>query len=312
MNGELLRIMCNGVVEAACAAARAICPVPDADDGVVTATDLANSERMQVLGKSLAVMLPHLVHVDEESDKPPADTIISSPYVLVTDGLDASRNFAGGLPFWAVSAGLLRDGRAFLGAVAVDHGTHFRMWSGGSQSAPEVQVLDLAGSLLARYAPMPTPDWRIARLDCMPSANREVQQNWEVNPGYLGFNPWGACARISMLAHVPALGGARAGGALDRSRLWDWAGLWAAFRGLGIEPYNLRTGSPLRTLEPHTLEPGGWRLADDHVWATGENFEFLRARVLKRRSGSDRSGNQPQPEQGVEHHGGGEWHLRDA
>ena len=94
----------------------------------------------------------------------------------------------------------------------------------------------------------------------MASAMLEVQQAWEVSPGYLGFNPWGACARISMLAHVPSLGGARAGGALDRSRLWDWAGLWAALKGLAIEPYNLRTGAALRMLEENTLDAATWRL----------------------------------------------------
>ncbi len=102
-------------------------------------------------------------------------------------------------------------------------------------------------------------------------------------PGYLGFNPWGACAQISMLAHVPALGGARAGGALDRSRLWDWAGLWAAFDGLGVRPYSLATGTALARLEVGTLDAATWRLNEDHVWATAENFEFIRARVLKRR-----------------------------
>jgi hypothetical protein len=246
---------------------------------------------MRTLADSMARVLPGLVHVDEESDKPAVAALFSSAHVLATDGLDASRNFAGGLPFWGVSAGLLRDGRPFLGTVAVNHGDHFRLWSGGSETDPVVEMLDRTGSAFARHTPEPTPDWRATRLDCMPPANLEVQQKWQVNPGYLGFNPWGACARISMLAHVPALGGARAGGTLDKSRLWDWTGLWAAFKGLAIEPYNLKTGLPLRQLEPDTLEPASWRLVDEHVWATAQNFEFLRAQVVKRRSGSDGCGD---------------------
>ena len=280
----LLKTMRTGVIEAAVAAARDVKLLPNAEDGVITETDVANSARMRALGEAMRRELPGLVQLDEESEKPGFSKLLASTHVLATDGLDASRNFAGGLPFWGVSAGLLHGGEPFLGAVAVSHGDHLRVWSGGGGAEPGVEVVDVGGSLRTRYVPGPTPDWNAARLDFMPSAKLEVQKDWEVRPGYLGFNPWGACARISMLAHVPALGGARAGGALDRSRLWDWAGLWAVLKGLAIEPYNLRTGAVLRKLEEDTLDQATWRLADDHVWATAENFEFIRAKVLRRRT----------------------------
>jgi fructose-1,6-bisphosphatase/inositol monophosphatase family enzyme len=279
----LLELMRNSVVEAAVAAADNVKLAPNAEDGVVTETDLANSRRMRELGVKLRRHLPGLVQVDEESEKPAFAELFSASHVLATDGLDASRNFAGGLPFWGVSAGLLRGGEPVLGVVAVHHGDHLRVWSGGADVAPLIEVLDSAGILRYRHTPAPTPVWSATRLDLMPSANPEVQRVWDVEPGYLGFNPWGACARISMLAHVPALGGARAGGALDRSRLWDWAGLWAVLRRLAIEPYNLRTGAALRKLATDTLDPATWRLADDHVWATRENFDFIRSTVLKER-----------------------------
>ncbi|MDP9138966.1 MAG: hypothetical protein M3N38_12470 [Pseudomonadota bacterium] len=281
---ELLSMMRTSVIDAAVAARRNVRLVPNAEDGVITETDMANSARMRALGEAIREQLPGLVQLDEESEKPGHFQLLSSTHVLATDGLDASRNFAGGLPFWGVSAGLLRGGAPFLGAVVVNHGDHLRVWSGGSDAAAAVDVFDLEGSLVARHVPAATPDWRIAKLDFMASAKLEMQRDWEVSPGYLGFNPWGACARISMLAHVPALGGARAGGALDRSRLWDWAGLWAALKGLAIEPYNLRTGAALRKLEVNTLDAATWRLTDDHVWATAENFDFIRAEVLKRRT----------------------------
>ena len=279
----LLEMMKTCVAEAAVSAAAAVNLVPNAEDGVITETDLANSVRMRALGDAMRRELPGLVQVDEEADKPGFAEFLSCPHVLATDGLDASRNFAGGLPFWGVSAGLLREGAPCLGAVAVSHGHSLRVWSGGSEAEPRVEVLDLKGSRLATYIPLPTPAWAATKLDFMPSAKLELQQQWEVSPGYLGFNPWGACARISMLAHVPALGGARAGGALDRSRLWDWAGLWAAFGGLAIRPYSLATGAVLERLQDGILDATTWRLRHDHVWATAENFEFIQAKVLKRR-----------------------------
>ena len=101
--------------------------------------------------------LPGLVQLDEESDKPGSREAVASTHVLATDGLDASRNFGGGLPFWGVSAGLLRAGEPWLGAVAVSHGDHLRIWIGGSDGAAEVEVVDLDGSLSDDTRPVRPP-----------------------------------------------------------------------------------------------------------------------------------------------------------
>jgi myo-inositol-1(or 4)-monophosphatase len=86
------------------------------DGSLVTAADLAMQKR---LAQSLHELFPDIVLLGEESDSATQQAMLDQHEagVWILDPLDGTTNFAAGLPFFAVSLGLLVAGEMQLGIV---------------------------------------------------------------------------------------------------------------------------------------------------------------------------------------------------
>ena len=99
-----------------------------APNDVVTEVDLASQRAIR---EFLANEAPQAAFVGEEgtaSDLAP----MAGPLCFVVDPIDGTANFARGIPFYAVSVGMMRDGRLAAGAVLdVVRGEMFSAHAGG-------------------------------------------------------------------------------------------------------------------------------------------------------------------------------------
>lgn len=85
-----------------------------ADDSEVSQADLASQ---RAITDAIRSARPDDAIVGEESDSQPPATAGASPYAWIIDPIDGTRNFLRGVPLWAVSVGVLRNGRPIAGAI---------------------------------------------------------------------------------------------------------------------------------------------------------------------------------------------------
>ena len=191
-----------------------------ADGSIVTEADLAVQRR---LGAALAERWPAYRLLGEEMSAPEQAALLAEPGpgLWCLDPLDGTSNFAAGLPFFAVSLALLRDGAPVLGLVydpirrecfTARRGAG--AWLNGAPLGQRVPQLELARCIAAvdfkRLAPA-----LAARLAAEPpySSQRSfgsVALDW----------CWLAAGRFHVYVH-------------GRQRLWDFAAGWLILEEAG-------------------------------------------------------------------------------
>lgn len=191
-----------------------------ADGSIVTEADLAVQRR---LGAALAERWPGYRLLGEEMDAAEQSALLAEPGagLWCLDPLDGTSNFAAGLPFFAVSLALVRDGAPLLGLVydpirrecfTARRGRG--AWLNGAPLGGRVPQLELARCIAAVDFKRLAPELA-ARLAAEPpySSQRSfgsVALDW----------CWLAAGRFHVYVH-------------GRQRLWDFAAGWLILEEAG-------------------------------------------------------------------------------
>ena len=196
------------------------------DHSPVTATDRQVEDFL--IARISARYPGHAILSEESGRRGPA----GSPFVWVIDPIDGTRSFAGGLPVWGVSIGILRDGAPYAGGFYL----------------PVTRELYWGTPRQAFYNDQPLP--RLASVDpsnIMTFLAVQSDAHLYYRITYPRVRSMGSTA-----AHLAyAATGAAAGVLAHHIGLWDVAGLLPslAATGISVETLSGRPFSPGELLD---------------------------------------------------------------
>jgi myo-inositol-1(or 4)-monophosphatase len=228
------------------------------DGSVVTQADTAVES---LLAERIAAQFPDHGLLGEEGLRHGLDR----EFVWVIDPLDGTASFAAGLPTWAVSIGLFRNGRPLLGVI------HLPVLRDMYWNEPDGSALLNGVPIRVRAAgPHQSGDWL-----AVPSM---VHRGWQIDyPGKVRV--LGSVA--SDLCYVAR--GAAIAGVIGRAHVWDIAAGLAILAAAGGSVEYLDGGAPdtAQLLQEH-------RLAAPILIGAAERIPLLRGQVTLRRRSEER------------------------
>jgi len=196
--------------------------------------------------------------------------INATPYIWAIDPVDGTRLYANHIPLYAVSLGLIRDGRPWLGMV----------YFPGLQ---ELFYCDGDTSFYVRQAFTPQETATVIRPVDQDISDASL---FLLSDNFFRRFSWSyencrffvsACAALNLC--WPVIG--RAAGSMDQSHLWDFSGGWPIVQSAGLQLRHLQTGKVLDRLDPAVFHQAEmpWRLKEYHLLSSPRNFEILRAKI---------------------------------
>lgn len=243
-----------------------------ADKSLVTAADLAVTDLVK---NRLEVILKQENHIliDEESASslPSIETACSYDYQWVLDPIDGTAPYSSGLPFWAVSLGLMKKGEPWLGAVYLPDMDELFWTDGKGNLMHQVTVCGAGKTVkLERSAAL--------TFEHTPYLN-------ELHESYAdGLTPTGyklttgsfVCGALHMFK-------TQAAGFVSRAYIWDNAAVLAMAQVLNLS-VEYTDGTKVNTLNKETLQDN-WLNKQAILIAPQENMAFLKQKVLNKTNG---------------------------
>ncbi len=246
-----------------------------ADKSVITRADRAVSE---LVHNELAEYLQTPQHILIEEEDPQKGEYLNqellerTPYIWAIDPIDGTRLYANGIPLYAVSLGLLKDRRPWLGLVYFPLLDELFYCDG--QDAFYVRD---AFSDKERVRQILPQDQEITSRSLFLLSDHFFRENrWDDRDCRLIIT---ACAAVNLC--WPSIG--RGIGSLDQSSLWDFAGSWPVVRAAGLQLRHWQTGEVLDQVNTAKFQTGNkvWRLKDYHILCRKDHFDPLKARMIK-------------------------------
>ncbi len=200
----------------------------------------------------------------------------SDELLVVVDPIDGTRNYVHGLPLYAVSVGVLRNRRPWLGGLAFP-GLGYAVICDGD-AVWRFPLSDIQG----------TPE-RVTRPDQALNAQSLVF----TSDGILSRHTWDtSVCRIIMIGSSvlesawTALG--LGAGSIFGAHIWDIAGAWPMLEHFGLYLHRLSDGSAIRTYNPDDYHPENDCLADRGIVCRPEDVQRVRSALVPLRRIGDR------------------------
>ena len=254
-----------------------------ADHTLVTETDTRVERRLRA---ALLEILPQAGFIGEETaprSREEAVALCGHRYLWAVDPIDGTANFAQGMPWFAVSVGLLKRGeqgmQPDLGFILLPALNQLAYAWGG-----EVCLRSLKGGVerAVQRIDRPLDEQSLFMMGDSFGRNFAIDSTVIRNARATGSTV------INML--YTALG--ISGGTVTRAHIWDIAGAMALGALGGVVLRNLDTGRELAALGPDDFvfgeSQGNWRLKDYQLFSTAAGQSWLRGGVRPRgeRAGS--------------------------
>ncbi len=240
----------------------------------ITQADIAISEYAQQSLKPLIETGNHLL-IDEEDKKNSlyfTDTFLNTPeYIWAIDPVDATRDLVMGTPFYAVTIGIFKNKKPYMGAVYFPAFGEL-YWNDGQKSflvtlpftdseqhyqLNPVQI-DLNGN---QFMYTSAGFWKNYKTDIHPSRN------------------FGAhCFHLMWMCK----GWGKA--TIFKNKIWDFAGSWAVLKDSGLKLYNLETQEEITEISLNLfegIERNPWGLNDFVLCITEQEKDHFFKRLKK-------------------------------
>ncbi|TVQ25041.1 MAG: hypothetical protein EA383_09410, partial [Spirochaetaceae bacterium] len=246
------------------------------DDSYVTGVDLQLSELAferlsKVLPEEAIVSEERLSHLDRFSG-PLVQSDQGAPEVFaVLDPIDGTRNYFHQVPLYAVSLGVFRDRKPWLGVVAFP-------------ALGELFVCDGERVLLTRDAWSADPVTEVLRGQDNPTPLDQNQIVLFTN-SYTRRYGWSydvctwlvtACAAAN--ACWPLIG--RGAGTVLTDHVWDFAGAWPMLVQLGFDLRGSVSGDCMNTYDTGWFEPGSRMLREPVIVSRSAHYAALKKGIL--------------------------------
>ncbi|MFP4509177.1 MAG: inositol monophosphatase family protein [Spirochaetaceae bacterium] len=242
-----------------------------ADSTYVTDVDIALSEYAQdlfspVTGSDAVVTEEHQGILDAIRSGHRAE---DDEILVVVDPIDGTRNYVHGLPLYAVSVGVLKNRKPWLGGLAFP-GFGYAI------------VFD--GEAVLRF-PLSHPS-SIPETVARPDTALNRQSLVFTSDGILSRHTWDtSICRIMMIGSSvvesawTALGHGVA--SIFGAHIWDIAGVWPVFEHFGLFLHRLSDGSAIRTYDVADYSPRNDCLTERGVICRPEDFPTLKRALVE-------------------------------
>lgn len=240
-----------------------------ADKSLVTAADLAVTELIKERLSSILKQENHIL-IDEESASqlPSVEEATNFDYQWVLDPIDGTAPYSAGLPFYAVSLGLMQKGKPWLGAAYMPDLDEL-FWTDGKGNVLHQTAVSGAG----RTVKLPKAKTR-SMFNDTPYLN-ELHERYAdglVPVGYKLTTGSFVCGVLHMIK-------TNALGFTSRAYIWDNAAMLAMANTLDYKAEYVHSGEVIEALNSDTLGDT-WLNNEAILIAPKENIEFLRNKVL--------------------------------
>ena len=243
------------------------------DHSVVTTADKAIA---QLAHEQLADLLKTPDHILIEEEDPQMHTYLNqsllekTPYLWSIDPIDGTRLYANGIPYFAVSIGLLKNLRPWMGAVYFPRLNELFYCDG--QKAFFVQHPFTASEQKMEIVPR---EEEITYKSIFLSNDKNFRDySWDYRNCQILIS---GCASVDLC--WPAIG--RSCGATFKSCLWDFAGSWPIFEAAGLKLRAIQSGRVLEELHIDLVEGNDkpWRVKDYYILSSEKNFSVLKKKL---------------------------------
>lgn len=235
--------------------------------GIVTKTDKEISDYFALFLKQNFNDLSYSV-VDEEI-KSEHDDVFSvfenSEYQFVLDPIDGTLTYANQMPLYAISLGVLRKGKPFLGCIyspAIDELVYFdginAHWLKNAFSPLQEDII---------LKPIKSS----SQLIFKNARSIDLKQSEDVK-GNLELNLW------RCVLHNLYLATNRGKAAFISAMMWDLAGAWAILEHLGYKVYNTKDGKELNEVSSKNFDTN-FKFLYPHLICKPENYAEIAALI---------------------------------
>ncbi len=244
---------------------------------VVTAADRAISQMFAEFVHTNFAALNYKI-VDEETlgelGKDKFAILDAAEYLFVIDPIDGTHPYALRMPEYAISVGVLKNGKPYLGAI----------------------IAPVTGELV--YYDGKSVFWQQEALSVMPPVPLQLEKSPSPQLAMIFGNEWFVEANchlnprqdtvISLYAavlHLIYIATNRAKGYYFGSYLWDMAGAWGALHALGIDFYEYQSGTVVSAFSPEFFTPE-LKIKNISIVCRQEDFSHLREIVDLKKHGA--------------------------
>lgn len=252
-----------------------ISPAAKADGSLVTTVDLAISAMFHDCFarhvRDDTILFDEEV-VDKNEIRPSAFFSVAARHVWFVDPIAGTTCYAAGLPFYAIAAGVLTDGRPSAGCVYLpalselyyaQQGETFRITSPFTGQERCERLPFLRGTDFHTH-PLYTHSSRtlLRNHSIIADGLPPFISLPAINPGLM----WTARGQMSAT--------------LMQLKLWDFAGAWPILESVGVRLRALEDGAVLEKIEPKLLSDD-WRLVRPYLVCGETAFTHLQPKLMK-------------------------------
>lgn len=246
------------------------------DGSVVTDADTAVAAIVHEALKDLLQTKEHILIEEEDRDNIASfnqQALEAASYVWTVDPIDGTRPYANGTPNFAVSIGVLKDLKPWLGVVYFPALRELFFADGqGAYFVREAFTAAETKQMIKPAAGEP-PRWSVF----LGTEKLLKRYRWDHDKGpILIFG----CAASDLC--WPAIG--RGHGCYFDSYLWDFAGPWPIARAAGLDLRAVEGGEILERIRTDVFEGKGsrtWRLKGPYILSTAREFPLIRAKMAE-------------------------------
>lgn len=210
--------------------------------------------------------------VDQNGVKPSAFFSGAARHVWFVDPIAGTTCYAAGLPFYAIAAGVLTDGRPRAGCVYLPA-------LGELYYAEQDKAFCITSPFTAQESCTRLPSLSLADLQGRPlythSSRRVLRAHSVIADGLPPF--------LSLPAINPGLMWTARGqmsATLMQLKLWDFAGAWPILESVGIRLRALEDGRVMEKVEPDMLNDD-WSLVRPYLVSNEAAFKQLQPRLME-------------------------------
>ena len=249
-------------------------PALKADKSVITRADI---EIAGLVRSSLADLLksPQHLLIDEEDPQNVQyldhARLESTPFIWVVDPIDGTLSFSHRMPNFAISLGLLKDLKPWLGVTYFPLLKELFFCNGQQSFFVQKAFTDEEKSTLIT----PTDQTITPQSIFLCSDTFFRTFDWDFSFCHV-MSPF--CAVIDLC--WPAIN--RGCGSFFKAHLWDFAGSWPIFRSAGLDLRAYTSGQVLARLDVDSFIRQGkvpWKLKDYYILSSERNFPLIKSKI---------------------------------
>ena len=250
-------------------------PILKSDSSVVTKTDKAISRLAREEFSDLLQTSRHILIDEEDADRArylDPSLLKKADYVWLLDPLDGTRNYANRMPNFAVSIGVFKEMKPWMGAVYFP-ALNELFYADGKHAFFVKDAFTTEESI----HPIKPVDLQISSHSLFLTVDKIFNDfEWNFDDCRIMIQ---ACATIDMC--WPSIG--RGCGSILNCSLWDFAGAWPIAIRAGLDLRSLQTGKILDSLDIEALDrkDSPWRLKDHYILSSKRNFPILKSKLTK-------------------------------